>query len=182
MNEIVPGILFLGDYDVANDQEELDRAGILTVVNISNIRLTRQLQDLYETAGIRYYFFPAEDDPQQNIAQFFEPFLAIMKDAPKPVLVHCRAGISRSATLAIFFVMQYYGLPVTEAFLRVRNKRSIIEPNGGFMRQLREWATLPETSLFLTTLRQWADAYKQFAAVKKIEDNVRLSDHKRPLW
>ena len=165
MDEIIPGVLFLSDYFAASDIEELDRNGILTVVNISDQPQSQANRQLYEDNGIRYVFFPCRDEPDENINRYFASFLEVMETAPKPVLVHCRAGVSRSATLAIAFVMVYKELNVTEAFLHVRKQRPIIGPNGGFMKQLRAWQPKPDnkdrlnsTAFFLQTLHQWANA------------------------
>lgn len=166
MDEIVPHTLFLSDYSAALDLEELDRNGILTVVNITDQPITNRMADMYASAGIRHYYLPCEDHPQQDIQQYFPVFLKIMQDAPKPVLVHCRAGISRSATLAILFVMHYYREPVNDAFLRVRRKRPIIEPNHGFMKQLRNWK-LPEIPSLLATLQEWIQLQKEWVVLKK---------------
>ena len=55
------------------------------------------------------------------------------------IMVYCRAGQSRSATLCIAFFMKYRGLSYEEAFQYVRARRPIIHPNIGFIRQLKEF-------------------------------------------
>jgi len=52
-------------------------------------------------------------------------------------LVHCAAGISRSSTIVIAYLMQAMQFSLTEAFKYVREKRPIISPNDGFSRQLQ---------------------------------------------
>lgn len=55
------------------------------------------------------------------------------------VLVHCRAGISRSATICIAYLMVHNSLTLDQAFDFIREKRKIISPNMNFMQQLFEF-------------------------------------------
>lgn len=52
------------------------------------------------------------------------------------VLVHCFAGVSRSATIVIAYLMQEFGMGYTEATQYVRKQRYFINPNEGFKKQL----------------------------------------------
>jgi protein-tyrosine phosphatase len=51
------------------------------------------------------------------------------------VLVHCKEGISRSATLVLAFLMIKEGLSAQDAMRTVRREREI-RPNNGFLKQL----------------------------------------------
>jgi len=53
------------------------------------------------------------------------------------VLVHCYAGVSRSAALVAAHLMTRLGLSLTEAMARVRAARPEADPNPGFVAQLR---------------------------------------------
>ena len=55
------------------------------------------------------------------------------------VLVHCQAGISRSATICIAYLMFYKNITVDQSFDWLKAKRSVISPNLSFMRQLMEF-------------------------------------------
>ncbi|KII85249.1 hypothetical protein PLICRDRAFT_57188 [Plicaturopsis crispa FD-325 SS-3] len=57
------------------------------------------------------------------------------------VLVHCRVGVSRSATVAIAYVMQHLGVPLVEAYLIVRSRRLsvLIQPNMRLLYNLCGW-------------------------------------------
>lgn len=50
----------------------------------------------------------------------------------KAVLVNCFAGISRSSTIVIAYMMKYYNMTFDEAFNYVKSKRWFINPNPNF--------------------------------------------------
>ena len=55
------------------------------------------------------------------------------------LMIYCRAGMSRSASLCIAYFMKHRGMSLDEAYEYVRARRPIIHPNVGFLRQLREY-------------------------------------------
>ena len=52
----------------------------------------------------------------------------------KRILFHCYAGISRSATLAIAYLVHTNNISLQDAINLVKSKRNIIQPNNGFMK------------------------------------------------
>ncbi|KAG7530702.1 hypothetical protein FFLO_04872 [Filobasidium floriforme] len=52
------------------------------------------------------------------------------------VLVHCQAGMSRSATIVAAYLMKVLGVGVDEALDMIRNVRPVIEPSQTFREQL----------------------------------------------
>jgi hypothetical protein len=55
----------------------------------------------------------------------------------KTVLVHCTAGVSRSVTATVWYLMRYRGLGWDEAYAMIRDRRSIAFPNPRFELALR---------------------------------------------
>lgn len=53
------------------------------------------------------------------------------------VLVHCHAGVSRSAALVLAYVMKKLGLSFESAFEFVKRRRPRIRPNENFRNRLR---------------------------------------------
>ena len=57
------------------------------------------------------------------------------------MLVHCRAGVSRSATVCIAYLMQTLQLTTDQAFERVMLARPVVDPNLNFIQQLNRFET-----------------------------------------
>lgn len=55
------------------------------------------------------------------------------------VLVHCLAGISRSVTVTVAYLMQKMNLSLNDAYDFVKRKKSNISPNFNFMGQLLDF-------------------------------------------
>lgn len=98
------------------------------------------------------------DSPSQNIRKHFDsviefigrlsfrrslsPANLILDNAlcaKGNVLVHCSAGISRSPTLVLAYMMKKNHWMLDEAFDKMRQLRRIVDPNVSFIVQLKEW-------------------------------------------
>ena len=87
------------------------------------------------------YFFALEDSSNAPMGDILPQVISLMHEkisSGKTVLVHCQAGVSRSATACIAYVMKYMDLPFEAAYMVVKCARPIISPNLGFIRLLRK--------------------------------------------
>lgn len=139
MNEIIPN-LFLGSMWAGFDPAYLYQQNIHSVLQVcpSNYLLT--LKD--EQYHIQRWIIPVEDDIQTNLLEYFVhtcEWIQYHLRSQKRVLVHCMAGISRSATIVIAYIMWKFHIRLLEAIHFVEQKRSIIHPNNGFLHQLKLW-------------------------------------------
>merc|ERR1719492_413862 len=103
--------------------------------------------------GLQYKHLEAADNGFQNLRQFFEEAFAFIDQAKKDntgVLVHCQAGISRSPTIAVAYLMKHYPMAMADAYKFVKTKRSIISPNLNFMGQLWEFEQVLNNETKLT--------------------------------
>lgn len=64
-----------------------------------------------------------------------------VKNSGGRVLVHCQAGISRSATICLAYLIQSRRVRLDEAFDFVKQRRGVISPNFSFMGQLLQFET-----------------------------------------
>lgn len=85
-----------------------------------------------------------KDDGISPLITLFTPctdFLDRGYTSHQPTLVHCRVGVSRSATVCIAEVMKRLGvgLPRAYLFVRVRRLNVIIQPHLKFMYELAKW-------------------------------------------
>ena len=55
------------------------------------------------------------------------------------ILIHCHAGISRSPTIVVAYLMQSQNMSLNSAYKFVESKRPIISPNFSFVGQLYEF-------------------------------------------
>ncbi|GBM26108.1 Dual specificity protein phosphatase 3 [Araneus ventricosus] len=141
-NEVYPGI-FLSDAPTAMCTSLLKRMGITHVLNAAqgkekNCGQVNTWPGFYTQSGIQFLGVPAFDNIVFRLHPYFEEAAVFIDEALKSggkVLVHCQAGISRSATLVCAFLMLKHGFTVQEAVKSVRKNRAII-PNDGFLKQL----------------------------------------------
>ena len=54
-------------------------------------------------------------------------------------LVHCVAGVSRSASICIAYLMKYERMTLDQAYRHCKRRRPVVHPNVGFWRQLIDY-------------------------------------------
>ena len=129
--------LYLGNMRDAANSSVLTRLNIRYILNV-----TAKPASYSIPSGFQYKHLEAADNGFQNLRQFFEEafeFIDSAKTAGTAVLIHCQAGISRSPTLSIAYLMKNYLMTMADAYKFVKTKRSIISPNLNFMGQLWEF-------------------------------------------
>ncbi|XP_074868012.1 dual specificity protein phosphatase 15 [Carettochelys insculpta] len=134
MNKVLPG-LYLGNIIDAKDLEQLSRNKITHIISVHE-----SPQPLLQE--ITYLLIPLPDTPEANIKKHFKEcisFIHYCRLHGGNCLVHCLAGISRSTTIVIAYVMAVTELSWQEVLQAVRAVRPIANPNPGFKQQLEEF-------------------------------------------
>jgi hypothetical protein len=149
IDQVDPNV-FIGGYLAASDPGEVRRRGITRIVKM--FRDDAEYPGGYHRhPGVTYAVFPTLDTPEYDIRGDAIEALRFIKegvDANERVLVHCHAGISRSSTVVLLYLMIYQGLGLDEALDYLTRIRPVVAPNKGFMRHLRA------TDVSLHRLRQ----------------------------
>lgn len=135
-SQVLP-YLFLGNMRDASDGSSLRDLGIKYVLNV-----TAKPPNYPLASDLVYKQICASDSGIQNLRQFFEEafdFIDLARANSSGVLIHCHAGVSRSPTIAVAYLMKHYPMAMSEAYKFVKTRRSIISPNLNFMGQLWEY-------------------------------------------
>ena len=128
------GGLYLGNLKSAEDVHNLHKMNIKAVLTvIANTNLKYKTFDVFD-----HKIIPAEDEEEFDISIFFKEVIEFLEKSLEKtnVLTHCFAGISRSSSIVIAYIMKSKKMTYEKALREVRAKRSIVHPNLGFGKQL----------------------------------------------
>jgi hypothetical protein len=134
--EIVEG-LYLGNAQTAQNSHYLKKLGVTHVLTVAS-----GLPPVFPKK-FKYKIVDVQDTDDDNLEAHFDEciqFIQSALDAREGVLVHCRAGVSRSASIVIAYVMKAKKMGVQEAMDFVKEKRNQICPNQSFIKQLENFA------------------------------------------
>ena len=139
ISEIIPQKLYLGDMEGATSAAVLAQHEITLVVTICT-REERQRVKFPQRA--EHLVLDLNDAGSCDISQHFEPSNAAIGrciGAGGKAFVHCVAGVSRSPTLVMAYLLHTGHAPTLRAaYELVYAARPCVSPNLGFMRQLQK--------------------------------------------
>jgi len=138
--------LFVASVDVACDQSLLKENKVTHILNVASFNtqftIDRGPGDCAVNNLFVYKHVSIMDLPSTDIISHFDECFAFIDtalDAGGRILVHCMAGVSRSATIVIGYLMKIKDMDFQTAFNHVKAKRPSIRPNDGFMQQLQNY-------------------------------------------
>ncbi len=150
------GGLYIGCLYIAERLKNRDLYGHIGAIVSIGVSLNKDLngdpitkpgQHPFSAAGypellpdVSYHFVDIDDTTRCNIKAHFEPCTAFIDKHRKQgisVYVHCAAGVSRSASIVIAYLMKAFNMSYANAFSQLKACRPIIDPNLGFRKQLK---------------------------------------------
>jgi protein-tyrosine phosphatase len=129
--------VFLGKANSAQSYEILQELGITHVLMIGY-----DLTAWFADRGIIYKHFELDDKETSDILPIFDKTAEFIDEAIKSggrVLVHCQAGVSRSASVVIAWIMKSQGVSYMDAYGVCKSRRPCIMPNKGFVAALQRY-------------------------------------------
>ena len=139
MSRVAP-CLYVGDERAAADRATLRAAGVTHVLNC-----TAHPNSLENEADAPSYMQLGLMDSTADLPRMQGALLSgsnWIAEAIRgggTVLVHCHRGISRSATIAMAYLVRATQQPVDAVFEQMRACRRCVDPNLGYMCALKEW-------------------------------------------
>ncbi|KAM4721642.1 interferon regulatory factor 8 [Rhinophrynus dorsalis] len=134
MSQILDG-LYLGNIRDSEDKETLKRHGITHILSVHN-NAKPLLQEM------TYLCIAASDSSHQNLIQHFKQCIKFIHECRLDgggCLVHCLAGVSRSTTILVAYLMTVTNFDWEDCLSAVKSVRSYVGPNFGFQQQLQEY-------------------------------------------
>lgn len=140
--------VYIGNRIGAEDIAYLRNNGITHIINTA-----AEIPNYHEgSTGIRYLKLQLTDDPRpsvDNLLKVLEPtynfIMSAIKSNPRArILVHCAAGVSRSASIVTYYLMKKHTTGFNQALELLRTKRGIVNPNPWYRNQLQDAQTIIE--------------------------------------
>lgn len=124
--------LFLGSQDCCSPD-------VLTKSHIQSV-LSLGIEAPYKTSSVEYTFMPCLDLPETDLKQIIidcNKIIRLSIERGENILVHCNAGVSRSVSVIIGYLIIENKKTYDEAYDLVKSARPCVKPNDGFVRQLK---------------------------------------------
>lgn len=149
ITEIIPH-LYMSNWFTSNNEDVISKYNIKAVLTLETIPKPDDIVNFYKNNNIEFKYIDIPDSPYSNITQYFDPTYEFIKkhiENNQNILVHCYAGVSRSATIVLNYLIRniydnvkkvnncprHVVQTITE-FLKC--KRPVVNPNVGFMNQI----------------------------------------------
>lgn len=137
-NWILRKKLFIGDALYAENHQSLLDDNIGAILSLGSTRSGRYKQ----FDGIAYHHISINDVCTAKLNVHFDvaaDFIERHIQQGTTVLVHCAAGVSRSAAICMAYLIKHRDMAYMAAYMAVLDARRSVCPNIGFVEQLLEY-------------------------------------------
>ncbi|NWZ92437.1 DUS8 phosphatase, partial [Nesospiza acunhae] len=151
--------LYLGSQKDVLNKDLMTQNGISYVLNASN---SCPKPDFI--CDSHFMRIPVNDNYCEKLLPWLDKsieFIDKAKVSSCQVIVHCLAGISRSATIAIAYIMKTMGMSSDDAYRFVKDRRPSISPNFNFLGQLLEYERSLKLLKALKSKGDWGEGEAQ---------------------
>ncbi|KAL4872660.1 hypothetical protein BDV12DRAFT_135017 [Aspergillus spectabilis] len=166
--------MYLGNLSHANNPEMLWELGIKRVLSIGEAVSWNESDIARMGAENLMHITKVQDNGIDPLTQEFDRCLEFVRKGKSDgaaTLVHCRVGVSRSATICIAEVMASLNLsfPRAYCFVRARRLNVIIQPHLRFVYELLKWEELQQQKKKQPLKREleWATVCREIALMNK---------------
>eukprot|EP01084_Bolivina_argentea_P146761 256889_1 len=203
-SQIIDDQYFLGNANHCRDEIILKNLGITHIINCSkqiknkfekitleNVSNDEMKQDT-ESYHAEYIRVPILDITEQNINKYFIETIKFIENVlnennieiKNKILCHCHAGISRSATITIAYLMYATNISFIKALTLLKSKRELANPNQGFRTQLIDFEKFLTAKRKLLnrnklTINDLNDYVINDIMDEKEEENIKLIEKKK---
>jgi protein phosphatase slingshot len=134
--------LFLGTEWNASNYDALSNDRITHILNVSS-EVDNFFLDTFKYLNIRVL-----DVEETDLMKEFDranKFIQEAKEQGSCCLVHCKMGVSRSASIVLAYLMKENNWTFEQAYQFAKQRRACINPNDGFRQQLKTYESILQT-------------------------------------
>ena len=152
ISEIIPH-LYLSNWDTSNNINIIQKYNIKAVITLETRQKPSYIMDFYKKNNIDFMYIFLYDSNDSNIEKYFNSTFSFIDkhiSRDENVLVHCWAGVSRSATIVLNYMLRKFYEngnsnicecnSLNNALKFASEERPIINPNAGFKFKLFQQA------------------------------------------
>ena len=125
MNYVIDNI-FIGSFDDSFDINQMVKNNILHIINVA-----KECNNINIQKNITYHKFNINDcnDFSQEILDNVYNLINIFSENNENILIHCRHGVSRSATFVLYYLIKKHNLGLQKSIEHLKKCRNIIDPS-----------------------------------------------------
>lgn len=147
------------------------------------LNVTREIDNFFP-GTFNYLNIRVYDDEKTDLLKHWDntyKYITKARNAGSKVLVHCKMGVSRSASVVIAYAMKAYDWDFQRALKHVKEKRNCIKPNSSFISQLETYQGILDAMKNKEKLQRSKSETNLKAPVQAKNDTTRTGNDPPPI-